>query len=127
MENSETLPPGCRGVYSCLADYLERTAAESQFTAFRPAKPNERVYFVGGDDGPVKIGITTNSAQRLQHMQTGSPVELKVLAVVPAGRSLERAYHSYFERHRIRGEWFERSDQLAEEIRHWSRKVRRHA
>jgi hypothetical protein len=80
-----TLPTGCRGRFKCLAEYLEWEAHGSRFSAFEPARPDERVYFIGPDHGPVKIGLTTNVGQRLDHLQTGSPYELKVLAVVHAG------------------------------------------
>jgi hypothetical protein len=119
------LPTGCRGRFKCLAEYLEWEARGSRFSAFEPARPDERVYFIGPDHGPVKIGLTTNVSQRLDHLQTGSPYELKVLAVVPAGRSLERAYHDSFDRHRLRGEWFERAPDILDEIRFWSQRAQR--
>lgn len=116
----ETLPPNCRGSFRCLADYLEREAGQSSFGSFRPAKPSERVYLIGTDDGPVKIGLTTNPGQRLESLQTGYPAKLKLLAIVPGGRSLERAYHRYFDEQRIHGEWFEPTDDMRREISFWN-------
>lgn len=118
------LPVGCRGQFRCLADYLEWDASHSRFSAFAPAHPHERVYFISADDGPVKIGLTNNPEQRLEHLQTGSPYRLKLLAVIRAGRSLERAYHSYFDGSRLNGEWFARSPDLMGEIAYWSAKCR---
>lgn len=121
------LPANCIGEFNCIAEYLEWEAATSPcgWRRFRPAQPNERVYFVGTKDGPVKIGLTNDPATRLQHLQTSSPDELLLLAVVPAGRSLERAYHSCFAGYRIRGEWFERNELMMAEIKYWSAKCRR--
>lgn len=121
------LPENCVGEFNCLAEYLEWEAAQwpCGWRAFKPARPDERVYFIGTKDGPVKIGLTNHPATRLQHHQTSSPEELLLLAIVPGGRSLERAYHGCFDQHRIRGEWFARNELMMAEIRYWSRKCRR--
>ena len=115
------LPTGCRGAFKSIAEYLVWEASRSIFTAFKPAKPEERVYFIGPEGGPIKIGITTNVGQRLESLQTGSPVKLKVHAVARAGRSLERAYHRYFDERRLSGEWFELNKDLEAEIAFWRR------
>lgn len=127
MAEAKALPTGCRGEFACLAEYLEWRAADSIFTRFKPALPNERVYFIGGDTGPVKIGITTNPGQRVEHLRTGSPFPIRLLATIRAGRSLERAYHRYFEHCRLEGEWFDRCPDLEREIKYWSAKARRAA
>lgn len=121
------LPENCIGEFSCLADYLIWEASQSWLyrETWRDAEPHERVYFIGTKDGPVKIGLTNDPRGRLQHLQTSSPDELLLLAVVMGGRSLERAYHRFFAGCRIRGEWFERHEFLEAEIRYWSRKCRR--
>ena len=115
----------CSGTYACLAEYLEGQAAASVFRAFRPASVKELVYFIGAETGPIKIGITTYPKLRLEHLQTGSPVPLQIHALVRGGRSLERAYHEYFDRWRLHGEWFDRSPDLELEIRYWSARCRR--
>jgi hypothetical protein len=121
---AEALPIGCRGTFNCLAEYLEWDAAQSIFTEFKEPLPKERAYFIGAEDGPVKIGVTTNASQRLESLQTGCPYPVRLLAIIHAGRSLERAYHRYFDQHRLSGEWFDRCPDLESEIRYWSAKVR---
>lgn len=83
-----------------------------------PAPPNGHiVYFVGGADGPVKIGWTQQPIkERLKCIQNGSPVKLRVLATQLAVRQREAWYHRMFADFRLHGEWFERTPELLAEI-----------
>jgi hypothetical protein len=75
------------------------------------------VYFVGGVEGPVKIGWTQQPVKaRLKCIQNGSPVKLFVLAVQPAVRQREGFYHRLFAAHRLHGEWFNRAPEILAEI-----------
>jgi hypothetical protein len=74
-------------------------------------------YFIGGVDGPIKIGFSVSVKDRLRNIQTCSPVELCLLAKAPGGRHRESAYHYQFQDHRLHGEWFERCDEIEAEIR----------
>lgn len=73
-------------------------------------------YFIGGDDGPVKIGYSVNVRDRLRTLQMSSPVELKVLATASGGAQREAAYHWQFADHRLHGEWFCRVSAIVAEI-----------
>ena len=74
-------------------------------------------YFIGAeDDGPVKIGHTCDLLGRLEAFQLGCPVELVVLAVNNGGAAAEAEYHARFADLRLTREWFERTDEVAEEI-----------
>jgi hypothetical protein len=73
-------------------------------------------YFVGGEDGPVKIGCTGDVKKRLWGLQNASPVPLRLLAVTHGGQSRETAYHFTFGAHRLHGEWFERCPEIEAEI-----------
>jgi hypothetical protein len=71
-------------------------------------RPREhRTYFVQGIfGGPIKIGITSGSVEaRVAAMQTGSPVELRTLAVLDGNH--ERELHRRFAKWRLHGEWFD--------------------
>ena len=71
------------------------------------------VYFIGADQGPVKIGTTSGSVKnRLSGIQTGHPHRLRVLAVADGGYELESAFHLIFAPNRLHGEWFDRTPQL---------------
>ena len=62
-------------------------------------------YFIQGPPlSPVKIGRTSDVAQRLQTLQTGSPHELRVLLAMKGDR--EQELHTRFKADKIRGEWF---------------------
>lgn len=74
------------------------------------------VYFVGGDAGPVKIGYTSELPLRLRSLRNQSPVPVRLLGAVHGGRDVERAYHSQFASSRLHGEWFERSDDILDEL-----------
>jgi hypothetical protein len=69
----------------------------------------------------VKIGFTKGDpAKRVKDWSTGSPAEVKILRVLPGGRSLEKALHNQFADCRIRvgggHEWFEASAQMCEQF-----------
>lgn len=74
-----------------------------------------RVYFAtsAGPRDAVKIGWTAcDPDQRLASLQTGSPTELRFLAVVVAHSPFEAWCHRQFEDDRKYGEWFARTPRL---------------
>ena len=73
-------------------------------------------YFIGGDEGPVKIGYATNPKNRLQELRCAHWIELRILATATGGIYRERYYHIIFENWRMRGEWFERCPEIEAEI-----------
>jgi hypothetical protein len=87
----------------------------------RPAPQEDRfrlsmVYFIAGDVGAIKIGISCHVEGRLIAIQTGSPIPLRILAVTPGSYREERAYHQRFAAHRLHGEWFDRHPEIMDEI-----------
>jgi hypothetical protein len=75
------------------------------------------VYFVGGDDGPIKIGYTATLHRRLRALKNSSPIAVRLLAAVPGDATLERAYHQRFAADRQHGEWFARTPDLIAAIK----------
>jgi transposase len=67
-----------------------------------------RVYFLQGvDGGCIKIGFTSrDTRERLADLQTGSPVLLRILHVVPGSKADESAAHARFAASHSHGEWF---------------------
>lgn len=67
---------------------------------------DEWTYFVQSvDGGPIKIGYTSQHPEsRLSNLQTGSPVPLRIIGLLPGNR--EREMHERFKRIRKHGEWF---------------------
>lgn len=66
------------------------------------------VYFIQrGEDGPIKIGRSSNVADRLKTLQTACSERLTVLCYREEvqGRT-ERDYHVALAHHRVMGEWF---------------------
>jgi hypothetical protein len=87
-----------------------------------PGTPDHHVvYFVGGDEGPIKIGWTQNLRNRLPCIQNGSSVPLRVLATQRAPKTKERWYHKQFAKSRVLNEWFERTPELMATIDHLSK------
>ena len=75
-----------------------------------------KCYFIGGSEGPVKIGMSIDPNKRLQTLQLSSPVRLSILALTSGGAERESAYHYQFADFRLHGEWFERCLEIEEEI-----------
>jgi hypothetical protein len=75
-----------------------------------------KCYFIGGEDGLIKIGHSIDPTGRLRDIQACSPVELSILATRQGGEMRERAYHWQFSNFRRRGEWFERAPAILAEI-----------
>lgn len=76
--------------------------------ALPPGPPRAlSIYFIqSGTNGPIKIGVSANPADRLRELQTAHPEPLLLLATFPGGFDPERALHVRFARHWLRGEWF---------------------
>lgn len=66
------------------------------------------LYFIqDGDDGPVKIGLSTQPAKRLSYLQVGNPRTLRLIACWPdSDPDEERELHDFLRGERISGEWF---------------------
>jgi hypothetical protein len=80
------------------------------------ARTNARCYFIGGAEGPVKIGFSVDVDSRLSAIRSCSPVPLGILALAPGGQEREIAYHQQFADHRLHGEWFARVPEIEAEI-----------
>jgi hypothetical protein len=74
------------------------------------------VYFIGSEDGPVKIGMAIDVEKRIKGLQTSHHAKLALLATTTGGREQEAAYHRQFAASRLHGEWFERTPELLAEI-----------
>lgn len=75
------------------------------------------VYFVGPQDGPVKIGYASDLRARFNDLKYMSPSPIHVWAFVHGAMALEKQYHARFKSCRLHGEWFDRTAELVEEIR----------
>ena len=74
------------------------------------------LYFIGADEGPIKIGVSGHVGKRLQNFQTSYPHKLHILAVIRQGGMREGEFHKKFAEHRMQGEWFARHPALLAEI-----------
>lgn len=92
------------------------SSIEIMHTLADEAATSRHCYFIGGDEGLIKIGFSYNPQERLKSLQLGSPITLRVLATAPGGAARERAYHEQFAAMRVRGEWFERTPEIEFEI-----------
>lgn len=87
-----------------------------------PPPPTEPViYFISAaaPDFPVKIGRSNTASlpRRLSQMQTSLPYKLDVLYVGEAPAETEAVLHDVLSRHRLRGEWFVRSDTVMQHVK----------
>lgn len=76
----------------------------------------EDLYFIRCATGPVKIGKARWVDGRLRMLQCGTPHKLQLIGTLPARGFEEADWHREFEHLRIRGEWFEWTDELAARI-----------
>jgi predicted GIY-YIG superfamily endonuclease len=79
------------------------------------------VYAIGSEEGPVKVGITTNLGSRLRSLQNGSATRLDLIWVYTfwdreAAISHERSFHDVCAEHRLEGEWFDITAAIAAEV-----------
>lgn len=64
-------------------------------------------YIIVADEaGFAKIGYSKAPKARLEQLQIGSPFDLRMAALIPAGPNDERRLHRQFKSLRKRGEWF---------------------
>lgn len=81
------------------------------------------VYVIQGNHGYCKIGKTENLPARLRSLSTASPFELQVLMTFKSHDMgwLEAVLHKRYAAKRLRGEWFELSEEDIAELRNLSR------
>lgn len=74
------------------------------------------VYLIKHELGPIKIGVSRAPWARLRSLQVGSPFELEVKSTIRTNvpELLEEYLHQRYDDSRIRGEWFELSEQEEE-------------
>jgi hypothetical protein len=65
------------------------------------------VYIIrAGEDGPVKIGVATDTRDRLVTLQMGNHLDLKIIREIEGWEAAEAAIHARYSHLRLRGEWF---------------------
>jgi hypothetical protein len=82
----------------------------------RPKAGVVTIYFVGPDNGPIKIGHAYQVDKRLRTLELLNAFPLRLWAATLGPPSLEGAYHLRFETHRLHGEWFARCPEIEAEI-----------
>ena len=73
-------------------------------------------YFIGCDEGMVKIGWSKDVNRRFNELRGPSIYKLEILATARGGRERERHYHRLFEADALGGEWFTLSPAILAEI-----------
>lgn len=93
-----------------------RKSTESNIVKIGKVADKGFIYFIGEDDGPIKIGFSQRPRGRVANLSTASHRSLKLLALQAGDTDLEKEYHNRFSAHRIKGEWFARHQELEELI-----------
>jgi Meiotically Up-regulated Gene 113 (MUG113) protein len=90
-----------------MASYFEMlNAQDGQRPAPMPQFRKGFIYFIGSEDGRVKIGYSTKPGKRLRAVQTGASTLLRLIAAVRGSPQDEQQLHAKFVDYRLRGEWF---------------------
>jgi hypothetical protein len=63
-------------------------------------------FFQEGQNGPIKVGFSVDTAARLRTHQTSNSEPLRVIAVAPGDRQREAEIKRRLKPHLKRGEWF---------------------
>ena len=75
------------------------------------------VYFIQvGDDGPIKIGSSSNAGGRLATLQNGHYERLHLIGTTPGGYVVESVIHQKLAQFVIRGEWYAAVPEVLAEI-----------
>jgi len=76
------------------------------------------IYFVKCEKtNYVKIGYTDNLSSRLRAIQTHCPLKILLIGCIEGSKYEEQWWHKRWGGYRLRGEWFEATPQLYNEIR----------
>jgi hypothetical protein len=76
-----------------------------------------RVYFLRcASDGTIKVGSTINQSRRQRELQSSNAGELVLLGTCPGGWARESAIKAELAEHRIRGEWFHPTQEVADVV-----------
>lgn len=74
------------------------------------------VYFIAGEDTPIKIGFSKQPHERLAILQTAHWCRLSIVAKIEGCLAIEAEYHRRFAEHRMHGEWFAPHPDILAEI-----------
>lgn len=110
------LPFGLRAGISLPLSDIIRSRPQRQTGAAASPSNLSYVYVIASKTGTVKVGYSTNPQMRLASLQTASPDQLRladVLATDIDGRMIEAEAHRILDRHRLAGEWFDVSPDVA--------------
>lgn len=92
-----------------LADLLTLSDYASKIDEAVRAGTVERalIYFIQeGDDGPIKVGVSSNPRVRLGRLQIGNPRKLRVRSIYNGLSFEEKQIHKEYAYAHIAGEWF---------------------
>jgi hypothetical protein len=70
------------------------------------------IYFIRSYNQFIKIGCSSEPDSRCKNLQTGSPIKLKVKAILSGDYKTEKGLHELFAHLRHNGEWFRYTDEL---------------
>lgn len=76
------------------------------------------IYLIGSDDGPLKVGVSVNPGSRVRTLQGAHPHELRVMQTWRSdhARAIETAAHIALREFRVRGEWFNTTEDVARSL-----------
>ena len=100
-------------------DFRQFGAARTSNTrsALSKARASAWIYVIKAANGHVKVGITADPLARLASLQTGSSQKLELVYACGVksndGFAVEQAAHAILWKHRLEGEWFDTTPDMA--------------
>ena len=76
------------------------------------------VYFIqAGNNGPIKIGVSSVPQMHLDRLQQGNHEELRLIAEIPGERSLEQKVQADLKAFELERKWFHATDEVLDYIK----------
>lgn len=87
----------------------KRNLTSLELAAWPADQTQGHVYFLLADNGMVKIGKAKSVDKRLKQVKPKMPYDLEIVHKIKSDKplKLESVFHSFFEKHRKKGEWFD--------------------
>ena len=76
------------------------------------------VYFIqAGNNGPIKIGVSSVPQMHLDRLQQGNHEELRLIAEIPGERSLEQKVQADLKAFELERKWFHATNEVLDYIK----------
>ena len=114
--------------YDCIKETRRRgrpSKNNKDYSAFQ-SYSGEGVYFIQDLSGYTKIGITNDLGRRIVKLQSDNSSDLVLISFFQStdSKKLEDLFHHVFDNYKVRGEWFNLTNEQIQQIKAIETKVK---